>query len=379
MRFRTLLFITLVIVSLLDVLEYDLVLYWQSNLGYLALARGDLVSARARLEPQCQRSIRGSTSCFRVAVLSSDFSTADNLADVALQVAPDMLTLWLAREAESLLEGGAAPAAVQVADLLAEHFPAGARVETLNRAGQVYARVGEAQKALQTFAAAAALELGNRFSEGWYRTVEFYYRQGEWGEVVDLVSPAQDAPEGPASGNWRQAMYTLALSLDHLGQNGEAERVFQRLSEAYPMARDWPVYQAFLRLGQRDLLDGRLLSAAQRFELAYDMALEVWPPARAEYEASAWQQIESWAQVAAASPDARDLLDQVRALCQAQPESAGCFFTLGRFHAALSQDSQSRQAYARACELVRGDHRSDPYSLAVYMTTRPECGGSVAP
>ena len=225
---------------------------------------------------------------------------------------------------------------MQAAVLLAEHFPAGVRVEMLNRAGQVHARVDEAQKALQTFATAAALESGSGFSEGWYRTIEFYYRQGEWGKVVDLVSPAQDVPEGPASGNWRQAMYTLALSLDHLGQNREANRMYQRLSEAYPLARDWPVYQAFLRLSKRDLLDGRLLSAAQWFALAYDMALEVWPLAQAENEVSAWQQIESWAQAAAASPDAPNLLDQVRTLCQAQPESAGCFFTLGRFYAALS-------------------------------------------
>jgi len=372
-RFRALLIVVFLVVSAASIVGRSQILNWQLNLGYLALMRGDLVSARTWLGSQCLSSTARIMACFRLTVLSGDFAAANTLVNVPLQTAPDMLTLWLARQARAFLEAGERQSAIQTADLLLNHHAPETRPDVINEAGLVYANVGERQKALEAFSVSAALEPENRFSEGWYQTVALYYDSGEWQEVVDMVAPVVDAPEGPTSNAWQNALHTLALTYGYLDQPTEADRVYRRLAESYPQSHHWPVFQAFVYLGQQDIADGELESAAQRFAIAYDLALEVIPSARADYEAAAWEQIAQLAEAVSASPDSNVVLTSIQSLCQRDPSSAGCYFVLGRLYAQISQSEQADQAYAQACRLACGDASIDSYQNSVYMVAQPEC------
>jgi hypothetical protein len=108
-RFDALL-ILLLIAGMISVIYANAPFVWQTNMGYLALMRDDMDQARKWFGDSCGISQSRVLGCFRTAVFAGNFAAAQTWAVPASQAVPDMLTLWLAREAESLLEGGAAPA-----------------------------------------------------------------------------------------------------------------------------------------------------------------------------------------------------------------------------------------------------------------------------
>lgn len=207
------------------------------------------------------------------------------------------------------------------------------------------------------------------------RNATRFYQAGEYQRVVDTV--AQFGAQEPSTPAWRELMYVLALSYQALHQDSSAEQVYLNLANTYPQAQDWIVFQAFLFLGNRDLASGRFSQAVLPFVEAYDMALNIRPPARSDYEKAAWNAMTALAEASGA--DNSQLRRALSEQCAQMSSSPGCLFLLGLVLTASGKIERAQQVYDQACALALSAERMHEGQQSIYMAAAAECSEEAEP
>lgn len=117
------------------------------------------------------------------------------------------------------------------------------------------------------------------------------YAKGEYQSAVDtLFIGWTEAPVGVSRlTKCRAAVAELAASLRKLGRSEDEIRVYRRLIEINPGARDWVMHFAALETGEVETQNKNWSDALKFYVLAYDSAIQVPPEIELAYEERAWR------------------------------------------------------------------------------------------
>jgi tetratricopeptide (TPR) repeat protein len=232
------------------------------------------------------------------------------------------------------------------------------------RAGAAYERLDVLDEAVRAYDRGASLDPAGELAEGRYRVAMIDLRQERWQALVDVLGPALHGASDDDLGKpiqplqrggsvWQGSLLSLGIGYEHLGRTTEAEAVYARAARLASPRRDWTLNRTLVNLARLQMARGDVLDAAGHLTRALDLASELEPPARREYELNTVGHIDDLLRLGQAQGLLPDLLRAAARAVEAHPEDGGAWYVSGRVQEASCDLGAARASYARSSTLMR--------------------------
>lgn len=327
-----------------------------TNMGYVALAKGDVFTAHSRFTAdsiQKTNSLAAREGLMRSELLLGQFDTAGSLFGEICFSRDNVLLLWVIRQAERSLHSGESAYAVSTLNVLLQCDEI-RQPEFWYHAGEIYESAGAVDKAEYVYHVGIGRDPAGYLAKGWYYLGRLYYLKQEWQSAVNTIAPVVSAAPDSVldEPHWRESRLILAQSLHFLDRDEEAEAIYLRLIRSEPSTRTWVDYYVLLALGDLEAKRSKFAAAAAHFAQSYDIAVKIPEHSRMKYEEQAWQSLVWLLDQTLQQQRLDELARQTQVSLVEFPNSPGWWVLMGLISEGDKHMGAALAAYEAALELA---------------------------